>query len=366
MNIQVIGSTVDIRTGATVVYAQIAISDYIRFVGSDFDDFDLQRSRQKHAAYTKLKEDIKEGAVLPAITLALKPALVKDFPSSVSFTDVRDFLNKPRQVYILDGLQRTYIIYDLAKDDFNFNENQKLMLEIWIEADYDKLIYRFIVLNAGRKEVNLNHQIEILFLSLKDNMKERIGDIKILSKTQTRKKAKEYPFSWLVTSYYCFLTQQYEVDKKNLVAKKLLEESVIDGNLLQTDFEKFCNYLRIYGELDTLQSEQEEEKNWFYKETLMNAYFAAVGQYGNGTEQKHNHIKIALSILKQDITKVGIGTYNAILDTIDEQRYNVGMRARHVINHTFYEFFRAEGALPLEKLWLNYSNPIRISGKKLF
>jgi hypothetical protein len=91
------------------VYAQIAISDYLRFVGNDFDDFDLQRSRQKHAAYTQLKKDIKEGAVLPAITLALKPAFVKDFPSGVSFANVWDFLNRPSQVYILDGLQRTYM-----------------------------------------------------------------------------------------------------------------------------------------------------------------------------------------------------------------------------------------------------------------
>src|SRR6266498_440970 len=76
VDIQILGKSADLRTNTPVVYAQMAIADYLELVGDKFDLFAIQRRREKHKAYERMKGDIVKGALLPAITLAIKPEMV--------------------------------------------------------------------------------------------------------------------------------------------------------------------------------------------------------------------------------------------------------------------------------------------------
>lgn len=100
-----------------------------------------------------MKIDIKDGALLPSITLAVKPELVSNILPLVQKDDLKELesaLSKPGQVNILDGLQRTFILSDIAKDKkFNFKPEQKVLVEFWLEGNIRNIIYRIIVLNAG-------------------------------------------------------------------------------------------------------------------------------------------------------------------------------------------------------------------------
>ena len=73
MRVEVIGIATDIRTNTPVVYAKINIPDYLEIVGDDFGTFDIQRRREKHKFYARMKTDLENGALLPSITLAVKP-----------------------------------------------------------------------------------------------------------------------------------------------------------------------------------------------------------------------------------------------------------------------------------------------------
>ena len=59
MSFQIIGKTKDLKSGADVIYVQSSINKYLEIVGSDFENFSIQRKREKHKAYQRLKADIR-------------------------------------------------------------------------------------------------------------------------------------------------------------------------------------------------------------------------------------------------------------------------------------------------------------------
>jgi hypothetical protein len=67
MKIEILGTAKDLRTDTNVVYAKIRISDYLSLVGENFDEFTIQRRKEKYKAYDRLRKDVKNGALLPKI-----------------------------------------------------------------------------------------------------------------------------------------------------------------------------------------------------------------------------------------------------------------------------------------------------------
>jgi hypothetical protein len=171
MDLKILGIAKDQRTNTPVVYAQTTIKDYLQLIGDDCDTFLIQRGRVKHKAYARMKNDLIEGALLPSITLAVKPEFVETLLPLVkrrNLSELADSLGKPGSVNILDGLQRTYILKELQNDRIEFKAEQTIHLEFWLESEMRHLIYRMIVLNAGQKPMSMRHQIELLFMTLKD------------------------------------------------------------------------------------------------------------------------------------------------------------------------------------------------------
>lgn len=179
MTFKIIGKTKDLKSGTHVIYCQSSLDKYLDIVGDKFGDFYLQRKRESHKAYKRLREDIVDGASLPSITLSVKHHLVSDLIGLIESGDddrLAKQLSKDDVVDILDGLQRTYIISDLKKIGTEFKEGQKLLLEFWLEPDLSKLIYRMIVLNSGQKAMSMRHQIELLFMSLQETISDKLNN----------------------------------------------------------------------------------------------------------------------------------------------------------------------------------------------
>ena len=232
--LKIIGKTKDLRTNTNVLYAEILANDYIKLVGKDFDKFEIQRKRVEPKKYSRLKSDFKEGALLPGITLAVELSKVeKYFPfiECENFQEVENLLNSKEEIYILDGLQRTYVINDLLNEGFVFKEDQKMLLEIWFEKEINHLIYRLIVLNSGQKPMSMRHQVELLFMTLKNNLMNDIAGLELyLEKDgQIRSKPQKFAFDRIVNAYYSFLTKSPEIDRENLVVKKLSEDDILSS-----------------------------------------------------------------------------------------------------------------------------------------
>ncbi len=372
-SLQIIGTTKDLRTNTTVLYAQIKIADYLPFVGDDFDRFEIQRKKESHKGYKRLKKDIELGALIPTITLAVEPSIVPEYKELVESENsnaiVDKLLSDPEKIYILDGLQRTYIIKEIVSAGALLNEDQQLLLEIWLESNINHLIYRLIVLNSGQKPMSMRHQIELLFITMRETLTNEIPDLTVLRESDetVRTKAKEFPFERLVTSYKAFLTKSPEIDKDNIIAEKIIETDILDSEeeFLSASFLSFKRYLIIYCQLDGEVyriyhgSTLNKYRNWLADGNVINSFFAALSKTLLN-ESREAAITKSLSTLLDKLRSSNLGDDPLELTKYSELRsekanpklYNVGFATRKLLTSAFVEFFKFEGEQSLGDCWL--------------
>lgn len=363
---------IDLRTQTPVVYAQMPIPEYLTLVGPDFDKFSIQRRREKHPAYGRMKEDIRRGALLPTITLAVSPLVagqLKKLCSDNDLTALAQRLATPGGVNILDGLQRTYILNDLASEGHEFVAEQTIHLEIRLEESLNNLIYRIIVLNAGQKPMSMRHQIEVLFSAFKSTLEKEIGGLELFVETDgsRRTRPRKYALDRIATAYHAFLLKSPEVEKQNIVAQKISEESVLaqDEDTLGADFMLFRHYLEEFVCLDDEICRVYDGTNlsvptgttWFGSDNVMNAFFAAVSDFGSSDERR-KRIDNAIDVLRKNLSDaspgddpLGLGVFQKIVEGLPVRKVNVGFATRKLLNVGFKEFFRDEGESPIADLW---------------
>jgi hypothetical protein len=372
MSLTILGYTKDCRTETNVVYAEIKISDYLGLVGKDFDRFEIQRKRQDPKKYSRLKEDIKKGALLPAITLAINPSKVTPFLDNVANEKSKELttdLINSNDLYILDGLQRSYIIKDLVDEGIVFNEEQKLLVEIWFESKIEHLIYRLIVLNSGQKPMSMRHQVELLFTTLKTEIEEEIPNLNIyLEKDgQIRSRAMKFSFDKIVNAYYSFLTKSPEISRDNLIVKKLNEDDILSSNEkeLNDNYKSFIGYLKKYCVLDVnlyeIHSSKGDSpsgyKNWLADENTLKGFFSIVGRYSNDEKRSERVNKAFDKLIEISSDKITdplhLDVFYNLKTGIDSKKYNVGNETRRFIMDGFREFFIDEGETSFDECWKN-------------
>lgn len=394
MTITILGTAVDVRTDTPVVYSQMSIPDYLAIVGTKFEDFRLQRRREKHKAYGRLQADIREGALLPSITLAVKPEIVDAIlplyeeyrrdPSKAG--DLAAALNTSGTVDILDGLQRTYIMRDLAAEGVEFKEGQRILVEFWLERDLHNLIYRIIVLNAGQKPMSIKHQLEMLFASLQESILRQLPGVEIyLERDGTRRtRPKKYAFHVIVSAYQAMITGSPELHKDNIVANELMENSALEmgETALSEQFDMFVGTLKQYVEFDeqahriysrvgdasegqdaggTSQNSEHVPianlAHWFATDNVMISFFAALAQFGTG-EQRKKRVAEALEQLAGTLSTstagsdpLGLTDFNKLRSGFIPSKVNVGVATRRLLTNGFKEYFREAGEVPLQECW---------------
>lgn len=362
----------DIRTATPVIYAQMPIRDYLELVGDDFDKFSIQRRREKHPAYARMKDDIRAGALLPTITLSVSldaaPGL-KNLCEARAFDLLTERLKVAGGVNILDGLQRTYILADLQAEGHEFVEGQTVHLEIRIEENLNNLIYRIIVLNAGQKPMSMRHQIEVLFSAFRSTLQRNIDRLELILENDVtrRSRARKYALDKVATAYHTFLLKSPEVEKQNIVAQQISEESVLsqDEEKLGEDFESFQHYLGKYALLDDEICRVYDGNlagapsgiSWFGNENVMNAFFSAVADFGS-TRERRQRIDTAIAALHEKLVAapagsdpLGLVTLQRIIEGLPVRKVNVGFGTRKLLNAAFKEFFRDEGDSDIAEIW---------------
>lgn len=381
INLRVLGVTRDLRWDTRVIYTQMPVSTYLWLVGETFDEFEIQRKRQKHRIYERMESDVREGALLPGITLAVKfdrvQRVLEQVPTpeawpidSGTLESLRDVLFKPGMVNILDGLQRTHVLRDIADSGHEFDHRQAVLAEIWVEPDLSKLIYRIIILNAGQKPMSLRHQVELLFLTVKEQILKDIPSLEIYKETdETRRRGpKKLAFDRVVSSYHAFINGDPEVKKANIIANELLHDelSALSEERLHDDFQQFIDYLRWYVKLDeevcrvypTKDGDVPTGANWFGSENVMVGFFAATADFGRSDSRRariHEGLRLLLGSLEGsavDDDPLGLETFQKVVQGINPRRTNVGRATRKLLFRGFKEFFREEGEKPLDDCWL--------------
>ncbi len=370
-SLKIIGYTKDFRTDTNILYAQIKINEYLELVGKDFDRFEIQRKREKHKGYNRLKRDIEKGTLFPTITLAVEPSSVKQFENLLeqknSAEIIKLLVSLTDKIYILDGLQRTYIINDI-KDNITFNNGQMLLLEIWFEEDIKHLIYRLIVLNSGQKPMSMRHQIELLFITMRETLIKKVEGLILLQEKneESRTKAKEFPFERLVTSYKSYLTKSPEVDKDNIVAERMIESDMLDSDeeFLSESFFKFTNTLEKYCLLNEQLfriyngTEQTKYRNWFADANVIQSFFAAAKSFSSN-DKREIIVNASIDKMLEELKTKKKGDdalnlkdlYEILSNDAISKKYNVGFATRKLLTSAFVEYFRYEGEQPIKECW---------------
>lgn len=381
---KIIGKAWDKKSETQVIYAQISPREYLETVGDDFGQFEIQRKRESHKGYTRLKQDILQGALLPPITLALKPQYVDQATNLVdNEEELANFLSRPNLFNILDGLQRTYILNDIAKEKQDFKEGQELLLEIWLEGDIQKLIYRIIVLNAGQKPMSIRHQVELLFSSLQKPIEEKVGNIELVKEKDLRRRRKAGIFSFevVVSGYQAFLSGSTELNKENLISQKLQIDSSFgqDESQIYRKFEDFVSYLSLYARLDQqvfriypgsdANSPPDDDslssayQHWMTTENTCISYFASISQFAPYDDSQISSVKrarifSALEALLKKLEAADIGTdplqlneFEAIRRGKNARKVNIGAYTRRLLSTGLKELYREEGQIELLAAW---------------
>ena len=373
MSLQFLGNATDLRTNTPVVYAKASVQSYLSLIGDDFEAFSIQRRREKHKAYGRMKNDLEKGALLPTISLCVKPELVAELQGLIT-TDTNKLmlrLSAPAQVNILDGLQRTYILKDLEKGGFDFLENQTLLLEFWLEDRLPHLIYRIIVLNAGQKPMSMRHQIDLLFATFKKRIEGKIENLELyVERDETRRRTpRKYALDKVAVAFQAFLTQTPEIRRDNVVAQELIESDVLEASEedFTESFDSFIRYLERYASLDDqmcrLYNSDREDRVFpsvvqlFGGDNIMSSFFAAVAQFRKN-EDVAPRIERALDKLQRELEEAGneqdpfaLVALDKALKGVNPSKSNVGFATRRLLTIGFKEYFRDEGETPLSICW---------------
>lgn len=365
MPLEILGEATDVRTGTRVIYAKSDIRSYIDLVGDNFDEFNIQRRRVKHKAYSRMREDIIAGALLPTISLAVKEEFIALIENANGDKNaIAAALSAPNRVNILDGLQRTHTLFDIINERIELKDNQTILLEFWLEGNIKNLIYRIIVLNAGQKPMSMRHQIELLFSATKDTLESNIAGLEVFSERDDARRTRpgKYSLERLSLSYYSYITKSPEIDKENIVAQQLQEDEILSEGeeKFGEKFDRFAELLKLYLELDTkvFVEYRGDGLTWIGSENVMLSFFSAAANFdarADGSSRVNAAIELLLEVLEQPVEvqdPLALEVLRGVTQGFNSRKVNVGFATRKLLFNSFREFFRAEGAVPLRDLWL--------------
>jgi len=256
---EIISIIPDHRIKATSVMVEITIKEYLTIARDIKDDNDYQRKKViKSNVKEQLKSDLLEGCSIPPIVLAIKESSFNHKIDYKIFDDKKfvkeEFQNK--NVIILDGLQRTYVMLEILdqfsnpKSDQKVYENfiqSKIRCEIYVGLSKLGILYRMLTLNTGQTTMSSRHLVEILYLDYLDidlNGKKLISD---KHDRAVNHDANEYKFKDVIDGYYSFI----EGKEIPLSRGDILDNIQTLKELEQTDEEKenFKIFFEFYDDL---------------------------------------------------------------------------------------------------------------------
>ncbi|MBW1836117.1 MAG: hypothetical protein JRI99_03995 [Deltaproteobacteria bacterium] len=372
INLQILGTAKDLRTHTIVVYGQMPIPDYLKWVSDSFDAFEIQRKRTWHPAYQRMKADVSAGALLPTITLTVLPERVPkllDLIRDDDFALLAGELGVPGRVYILDGLQRSFILQDLEKEGHRFHPEQTIHLEIWLEPNIHHFIYRVLVLNSAHQPMSLRHRFKLIFLTLKNRLETDIPGLVLYRKVPGLHQVRTsgmYVFDQVITSFLCYLMKTPEISRDNVEAQATAMNEIFESTAREMgcSFEEFKTYLKHYKNLDQeicriypVLHGLPGGNEWIGNENVMKAFFTSVAKHTKKASQRAL-IDQALISLQAHVESARVGedplglvALKEVTDRINPRKVNVGYATRSLLLAGFECFFTQGGQKPLGQCW---------------
>lgn len=390
-DIEVLDVLKDEKIQAYTIGIKIKIERYLTLVEGYLNNLDIQRGKmiaRKKDVYGRLIEDLKQGTILPQISLAIsqESKVLKKIPKealeTMNLKSIEEILNanlSPGDLNILDGLQRTYCFLnvkeDLQKEELeklNKFNSLKIRAEIWIHICTNALLYKILVLNTGQVKMSLRHQIEILHMPLKEeieNIAKSKHEKKIYFSTYKEQKPVKglyrYKFANIVEAFTSFSTGEYDIDKTSMVIEELNRMDILNEldktKLIPRNIETIVEFLILLDEVlykyyeEPIKSEEGEVIPFSSRDALMNSspflsgFFAALGKNNKDNKKSRiDHLKRFLNTLNNTVEgkiqddPLKLDLMNKILIEKKERTKKWGEEQRRFFFSAFREFMHDE------------------------
>jgi hypothetical protein len=386
MNLQILSEKPE--KGSICYLCQTTLEDYLSSLPADYDQYEIQRGIEKNRYLDRLIDTVLSKGHIPPMVLVVEEENYQTANNSSNCLQIQEFK-------ILDGLQRTYrlkIIWDTVAlfqeylkkgEEFDnespfslskkyskylyqinsssnllyaivnfhkenglssllkiFKENQQ-WFEVWANLLVKEQVDKMLILNAGHKQVQPAHQLELLFLNLIPYLQESKQLTLFREKDETSKvfsknrKSGQFHFSHVISAIRSFIEAKPVTTNIEQIQK--LQKK-------QYDTEKFVDFVGydffevLITFLLDLDKEVAKENNeiWLGKESTLTGIFGALGSY---RQQKSIPIKTLFEkvIDKFQTTQnvLNLQEYNQAILSIDASKRNIGSLYRTAISSGF-------------------------------
>jgi len=253
----------DTKIDALNVFGIIKIKDYLKIATIIKSNNELQRKRvaTPSTVYSLLKDDIRNGCLIPSIVLALDENQQYEIElDNIEYKTIEEHVQKQAEhLKLLDGLQRTNILIDLQKEllEKNNKPEEKLTediriledlyerdirVEIYVNISRFGILYRMLTLNTGQTPMSLRHQIEILYSDY--FVIETNGIILIRDAFDTKPtKVGQYKFSDIIEGITSYIDgSEFPLDRFDLLNYIKSLRKLSSENYKEDIFIEFLNF----------------------------------------------------------------------------------------------------------------------------
>ena len=248
----------DEKINAYNVSLDVTRQDYLAIADEIMTNNEFQRRNVKkpNTVYALLKDDLKEGCLIPPLVLALDDENEAPFSLNGNMEEnKKNILSYIRSNYdkirILDGLQRTNMLISVEKDLIIEDKEklekfykQKMRLEFYIGVNRFGILYRMLTLNTGQTPMTIRHQIEMLYLDYYSDENEEIFLNKEADNSTKPVTIGNYKFSTMVEGLNSYIEgSELTIDRFDLL---IYVQSIKKLAVERKDVDLFKRFIETY------------------------------------------------------------------------------------------------------------------------
>lgn len=357
------------------ILGKVSLLEYIKSLTEENFRYEIQRGIVSNPFLDTILDAVVENKPLAPVSL-----VSKDFEDGDKTLSINQF-------NILDGLQRTFrfwIYYQLAKlakeknsndyrlvtkefkticDDYslavsprqvrglfkqdnainvwNLNElysDFDLYLYIWTDLSVDQEIKQMLILNAGQKQMSLNHQFELIYMRLFEENTFDEGKIKILRSKDgkiTNRNIGEYSMSTVIIGVQSLVNMKPMRLSRDMLYKDDFQNDMLLSSMYGIFTIGFVRkFLDMFNILDKKISVNQEYSNWFAKDTTISGMMAGIGQHIQALNHDSSYVLANLSQSVESIVGAEafrLDEYNKVYSELSGAKVNIGKVLRRAV-----------------------------------